>query len=227
MKKILLIILFLTARIAFSQLTMTSQYNPVPGDIDSYAICDTVNITQGNAGANQNWSFLNLLKIDSSDILFVTSASTPYNGQFSSSNLASTNDNSSYNYFTTSSANIMFNGNANPSLVVPYTNPQLYMQYPFTYNSGFSDNFGGNYLNGGIPTIRTGTINVTGDAWGTINLPSGSFSNALRVKYNIITKDSSNPGAPLVVVTNLTSYVWFVPEKKYPVFEIVYYIAIL
>lgn len=216
------IILLLSIQLTFSQLTLTSQYNPVPGDIDSYAICDTANISQGNAGANQTWSFMNLVKVDSSDVHFVTSSSTPYNGQFTSSNLASSNDNSSYNYFTTSAANILFNGNGSPALVVPYSNPQLFMQYPFTYNSSFSDNFGGNYLNGGIPTIRTGTINVSGDAWGTINLPVGSFANALRVKYNIVTKDSSNPGAPLVVVTNLTSYVWFVPGKKYPVFEVIY-----
>jgi Secretion system C-terminal sorting domain len=216
------IVIIFSVHICFAQLTITSQYNPLAGDIDSYAICDTVNITQGNAGANQSWSFLNLVKIDTSDVHFVASASTPYTGQFTSSNLASSNDNSSYNYFTTSASGILFNGNGGPGLVVPYTNPQQYMQYPFTYNSSFSDNFGGNYSNGGIPTIRTGTINVSGDAWGTINLPVGSFPNALRVRYNIVTRDSSNPGAPLVVVTNLTSYVWFVPGRKYPVFEIVY-----
>ncbi len=216
------IILILSAHNSFSQLTMTNQYNPVAGDIDSYAICDTTNISQDPAGTNQIWNFLNLVKIDTSDVHFVTSASTPYSGQFASSNIASTNDNSSYNYFTTSASNILFNGNGAAGLVISYTNPQLYMQYPFTYNTSFSDNFGCNYVSNGTPTVRTGTINVSGDAWGTINLPVGSFSNALRVKYVISTKDSSNPGTPVVTITVNTSYVWFVPGKKYPVFEVVY-----
>ncbi len=216
------IILILSAHNSFSQLTMTNQYNPIPGDIDSYAICDTTNISQGSSGANQVWNFLNLVKIDTSDVHFVTSASTPYTAQFSSSNIASTNDNSSYNYFTTSASNILFNGNGTPGLIVSYTNPQLYMQYPFTFNTNFSDNFGCNYISNGTPTVRTGSTTVTGDAWGTINLPIGSFANALRVKYVTTTKDSSNPGTPVVTITGLTSYVWFVPGKKYPVFEVVY-----
>lgn len=95
MKTIIIFILtIVSSHISFSQLTMTNQYNPVVGDIDSYAICDTANITQGSSGANQVWSFLNLVKIDTSDVHFVTSASTPYSGQFASSNIASTNDSS-------------------------------------------------------------------------------------------------------------------------------------
>ena len=101
MKTIITFIIILSAHISYSQLTMTNQYNPAAGDIDSYAICDTNNISQGPAGANQVWNFPTLIKIDTSDVHFVTSASTPYSAQFSSSNLASTNDNSSYNYFTT------------------------------------------------------------------------------------------------------------------------------
>lgn len=216
------IIIILSVSNSFSQLTLTSQYNPVPGDIDSYAICDTANISQGPAGANQVWSFLNLVKIDTSDVHFVTSSSTPYSAQFTTSNLASTNNNSSYNYFTTSAVNILFNGNGAPGMVVSYTNPQLFMQYPFSYNTNFTDNFGCNYISNGTLTVRTGSTTVTGDAWGTINLPIGSFTNALRVKYIITTKDSSNPGTPVVFITSNTSYVWFVPGRKYPVFEIVY-----
>jgi len=222
MKTIITFLIILSAQASFSQLALTNQYNPVPGDIDSYAICDTTNISQGPAGANQVWSFLNLTKIDTSDIHFVTSSSTPYSAQFTSSNTASTNDNSSYTYFTTSASNILFNGSGGPGLVVPYTDPQLYMQYPFSFNSTFTDNFGCSYIANGTPTVRTGSTTVTGDAWGTINLPIGSFANALRIKYIITTKDSSNPGTPVVTITTNTSYVWMVPGKKYPVFEIVY-----
>ncbi len=222
MFKITLIIFLFSSLQVLSQVTLTSSNNPAAGNTEMISDCDTNGVLQGNAGTNQTWNFTSVSRRDSSQISWVSSASTPYSAQFSSSNIASTNDNSNYNYFTTSAVNLLTNGTAGPVNVIPYSNPELFMQYPFTYNSSFSDNFSANYSNGGIPTFRTGTINVTGDAWGTINLPLGSYTNALRVKYIIITKDSSNVGNPFVLTTNLTSYVWFVPGKKFPVFEIIY-----
>lgn len=207
---------------AFAQMTLTSSNNPVAGDIDGYKICDTTNISQGNSGANQNWSFLSLIRQDSSNVTFVSASSTPYAAQFPSSNLASTNDNSNYNFMTTSSSNMFINGYGGPDLLVSYSDPQLYLQYPFTYGSSFTDNFSAEYTLNGSTVRRTGTTTVSGDAWGTINLPSGSYSNSLRVKYIITTRDSSNIGIPVISVTNLTSYIWFVPGRKFPVFEIIY-----
>lgn len=221
-KSIIPVIFLLLISQNYSQLTLTSSINPVAGNTQMIVNSDTNGITQGNAGPNQTWNFTSLVRRDSSLLSWVSSSSTPYAGQFPTSNVASTNDNSNYNYFTTSAANLITNGTAGPVAVIPYSNPELFMQYPFTYNSSFSDVFAANYLLGGIPTVRTGTITVTGDAWGTINLQFGSFTNALRVKYVISTKDSSNPGTPIVIITNLTSYVWFVPGRKFPVFEIVY-----
>ena len=220
--KTIIIIFTLFATQAFAQMTLTSSNNPVAGDIDRNVSCDTNNITQGNSGANQTWSFLSLVRQDSNSINFVSASSTPYSAQFPTSNIASTDDNSNFNYMTTSSSNLFVNGYGGPDLLVSYTDPQLYVQYPFNYGSSFSDNFAANYIISGSDVRRTGTTSVSGDAWGTINLPSGSFSNSLRVKYIISTRDSSNPGIPVVTVTNLTSYVWFVPGRKFPVFEIIY-----
>ena len=221
MKTIILIFTVLASQ-TFAQMTLTSANNPVTGDIDRNVSCDTNNISQGNSGANQTWSFLSLIREDSTNINFVSASSTPYSAQFPASNIASTNDNSNYNFMTTSSSNMFVNGYGGPDLLVSYTDPQLYLQYPFTYNSSFSDNFAANYIISGSDVKRTGTTIVSGDAWGTINLPAGSFSNSLRVKYIISTRDSSNPGIPVITVTNVTSYVWFAPGRKFPVFEIIY-----
>jgi hypothetical protein len=67
---------------------------------------------------------------------------------------------------------------------------------------------------------RNGTINALGDAWGTINLPFGSFNNSLRVKFIITLRDSITSGTPYVLKSTNTIYDWFVPGKKFPVFEI-------
>ncbi|MDQ3021859.1 MAG: T9SS type A sorting domain-containing protein [Bacteroidota bacterium] len=219
MKTIILFLILFTSQV-FAQITLTGANNPSAGDIYHYTICDTTNITQGNAGANQTWSFLSLTGIDSNTLYFVAASTTPYAAQFPTSNIAATNDNSEYSYISASSANLLLNGSGGQSLIVQYNNPQMYAQYPFTYNTNFTDNFSANYTSGGLETFRTGTTTVTGDAFGTINLSIGSFANALRVKNVTITNDSTNFGTTLSSTS--ISYSWFVTGRKLPVFEITY-----
>ncbi len=209
-----------TVSVAFTQITLTSANNPSAGDIDAYSICDTVNISQGNSGANQNWNFSNLTIQDTTTVFFVSPGSTPYSAQFPTSNIASTNDQINFNFMTTSGTGININGNAGPGLTVSYSNPQLFLQYPFSYNTTLNDNFAAFFSTGGDDIFRTGTTTITGDAWGIITLPSGTFTNSIRVKYVINTKDSSSTG--IVLNTILTSYNWFIPGRKFPVFEIIY-----
>ena len=120
MKKIIMLILMLlSASQVFSQVTLTSSNNPTAGNFQWLVDTDTNGITQGNSGANQTWNFTSLVRRDSSLLTFISSSSTPYAGQFSSSNIASTNDNVNFNYFTTSSSNLLTNGTAGPTAVIP------------------------------------------------------------------------------------------------------------
>ncbi|HQY21741.1 MAG TPA: T9SS type A sorting domain-containing protein [Ignavibacteria bacterium] len=221
MKTLIFIILLLSCS-SYSQTTLTSAINPSAGDVDNYKICDTANVSEGNAGLNQNWNFSGISFIDSTSVTFVNSGSTPYGSQFPGSNISSSNDNVNYNYMTTSETNLMINGYGGPDGVIINSDAQMFMQFPFTFNSSFTDNFSSDYTLSGTQIFRTGTTTVTGDAWGTIVLPSGTFTNALRVKYIILTKDSSFIGTPFVTLISTNSYVWFIPGRKFPVFEIVY-----
>ncbi len=221
MKTFLLAILVVASQ-SFAQNTLTSANNPVVGNIDKNYLCDTVNLSEGNSGSNQTWNFTNLTITDSSTVNFVSVGSTPYAAQFPNSNIASTNDNSSFNYFNTSQTNILVNGFAGADLTIPYSNAETFLEYPFTFNSTFTDQFASVYNAFGAETYRTGTTTVSGDAWGTINLPNGNFSNALRVNYFTQTRDSSNIGVPLVTDIISRSYVWFAPGRKFPVFQIIY-----
>ncbi|MBK8982934.1 MAG: T9SS type A sorting domain-containing protein [Ignavibacteria bacterium] len=221
MNKIIFILLLSACNI-FAQTTLTVVNNPSQGDLDGNVQCDTTGISEGNSGANQTWDFTVLSRQDSTTLIFVASGSTPYSQQFPNSNIASTNDSIYFNYMSASASDLLISGFGGPDLIIQYTDPQIYLQYPFNYGSSFNDPFEGEFNSSGTQIFRKGTSAVTGDAWGTINLPDGSYANALRVHYQIITKDSSNPGIAVVSVTNLNSYVWFVPGKKFPVFEIIY-----
>jgi len=215
----LLIILLISSNI-YSQFVITSVYNPVNGDYQMNVSCDTTNINEGNPGTNQTWNFPSLIRKDSTLINWLNASSTPYSSSFPTANIASTSDNSNFNYFTASSSGLIFNGIGNTNLVVVLSDPETYVQYPFTFNSNFSDNFYATIISGTNTIIRNGTVTVTCDGWGTINLPFGSFSNALRVKVITDSRDSTIAGITYVLKSHATSYQWYVPGRKFDVFQI-------
>lgn len=57
-----------------------------------------------------------------------------------------------------------------------YTNPQKLMSFPFAYTNQFSDVFSTS------DSTFFGNTNVIADGFGTLKLPTGIFSNVLRVK---------------------------------------------
>lgn len=56
-----------------------------------------------------------------------------------------------------------------------YSDPQKQLQFPFTYNNQFTDAFKS------ADDVYVGTTEVKADAYGTLKLPTGTFSNVLRV----------------------------------------------
>ncbi|MBS1519236.1 MAG: T9SS type A sorting domain-containing protein [Bacteroidetes bacterium] len=227
MKNLLfLLILFISADLS-AQIVITSSNNPLPGESSKSVRCDTTGITEGNSGANQTWNYSGIVRLDSTVTNWVSASSTSYAAQFPNSNLASTSDNTSYTFYAGSSSEFLYYGIGDPSLLNSYSNPQTLMQYPFTFGGSFSDVFASTYINGVATSYLNGTMNVSGDAWGTITLPSGTFANALRVKSIRHSTDSSNIGTPFVLEFTSTSYAWFIPNRKLPVFEVLYTNAVL
>lgn len=224
MKKVInLLIFFLITTSVFGQITITSFYNPQVGDIAKNLNCDTSNINPGNSGANVNWNFSNLvITQDSSNIYFSSPSSTPYGNSFPLANIAG-NSNGTYIYYQTSSSQILDYGLANNSVVAPLSNPATWIQYPFTYQSTINDNFYGQFNVSLGTNYRSGTISVSGDAYGNLTLPYGVINNTLRVKLVENIKDSTVVlGFAVVTTTKLTMYSWYKQNYKFPVFSIVY-----
>ncbi len=195
----------------------------MPGNTSKTVTCDTTGITEGNSGANQNWNYSGLVRRDSTVNTWVSSNTTPYAAQFPTSDVASTSDNAEYSYFTTSSSSLIYNGYGGAFQINSYSDAETILQYPFTFNSNFSDTYSSVYNNGIANSYLNGTITSTGDAWGTLVLPNGTFNNALRVKNVTVQRDSTYIGGfNNIVDFTSTSYAWFVPDRKFPVFEIRY-----
>ena len=220
---VLFFLLAFTAINAVAQINITSTYSPVIGDRFAYSSVDTNNVQPGSSGANQNWSFTFInVASDSTVLNYVSPNSTPYAASFPSATVAQYQQSaSSYTYFSSSATQLINHGVGNSSSVVVNSNPQVVMQFPFTYNSNFSDNFQAQFTTSGITTYRRGTISVNGDAYGTISLPTGTFSNALRVKTVQTIVDSTVIGTFSNITTSvITTYSWYNGANKFPLFQI-------
>jgi Secretion system C-terminal sorting domain len=223
--KMFLLLLLLYSSV-YSQLTLTSAYNPIPGDVGKYFYCDTTGIMPGDSGINQNWNFSNLLVNDSSISNYVDPVNTPYFFSFPLSNVASLNAGQSlYSYYKTSSGMYEYMGYAYTGFLETLSNTEVLMQYPFTYSSLYNDTYSGSGTLSGIQFNVTGTFSRSGDATGTVNLPFGTYSNALRTK-SIQTETDSAIGFPYVINISSVEYSWYVNILKFPVLTIYYYTLI-
>jgi len=221
MIKSILIMFLLSAINVFAQVTLTSGNNPSAGDFQYYTYADTTGIIPGGSGANQTWNFTNLIVTGNMTMSFMLPSGTPNGNLYPDSDIAS--HDTCFNYFKKSPDKYEYIGTNSTSqnTIIRYSNYQTYMTYPFSYNSTFNDNFSGRFAVQGDSIYRTGNVNTVADAWGTINLPFGSFSNALRIK-RIITQRDSSVNYQYIFNYIFTMYEWYVPNKKFFVFAIMY-----
>ena len=223
MKKIykILSLLLINVTITFSQPVITSAVNPEVGDNYSGYLVDTNAIDLSLTGVNITWDFTTLVVPSSSFSTFTgyTVSATPYATDFPSASVGVLDASTSlYTYFITSSSTMELNGFASASTgTTILTDYAKLVTFPFTYNSTVSDVFSG------TQTIGIATFNVTGtsatiaDAYGTLILPSGTYSNVLRAK---ITQNAVSTTTGGSINTSLATYYWYGDSYKYPLLEV-------
>jgi hypothetical protein len=220
MKYILILFLTCFSTIAIAQHTITNP--PVIGDSYSIRNCDTNNVNQGSSGANQTWNFSSIIQSSDSIVInWISPSGTPYASNYPNSDRVH-HQGENYLYYNVQSGELIYYGISNPQISETLSDPYPQMKFPFSYNNNFSDNFSGIFNSTGIDFIRTGTINVNADGWGTINLPAGSLFSALRVHTVLDIRDSIGGVFPIVVRNVTNSYHWYVTGKKFPIFGITY-----
>jgi hypothetical protein len=222
MKKLFLTLFVgLFAGTSYGQFTMGSSYIPADGDFFVNRSCDTTGLAPGGSGSDQNWNYSSLsLLNDSSRIDFVLASSTPYSSSFPSSTIASESG-SSYTYYRLMGNTFLNMGYADPLTLAVFADAQIIFQYPFAFGNNFSDIFLGSYTLASVNFNRSGMIDVSADAYGSLVLPTGTFNNTLRIKTVVDMTDSSTSGLPVVIRTKTTVYSWYSSSLKFPVFQII------
>lgn len=246
MKKIYFSALLALPLSAFSQISIDVSDMPQVGDvINRKADTMTVLSGPGNSGANQTWNFTQTSNyIIDENTSVVAPSSTPYGSSFSAANLAMTNDNASYLYFTQNASSQVAIGLAGDILGTgtpinaPMTGGDLIHNFPRTYGSNFADSYtvdvtvDASSINAALSQIRfkrvVNALDST-DAWGQLTTPVGTY-NSLRVERiehstdSIWVKPVFPPTWTLYQTTKDTTvtYQWYAKGGKLAVAEMAF-----
>lgn len=186
--------------------------SPVVGDVYNWVNSDFPTST-GSSGVNQTWDYSSLVATNSYTENAVSPSSTSTGTYFQSSNVSLDNGGID-SYFQTFPDSLLNEGGGSFSWHNTYSDPEKYLTYPFTYNSSFIDHYISSFDNAGSISSIVGTDTVTADAYGTLQLPFGNLTNALRVKMveNYIQTYMGNN-----VSHSIVTYSWYLPGTHQPV----------
>lgn len=190
--------------------------NPAVGDQITMNNCAYT--SPGSAGANQTWNFSSLSSTGTSTSTGVQPSSTPYSATFPTSNVAYANG-GGYVYYKCNSSSWETNGIVTPnSVVFNYSNNEDMLHYPFTFNNTYTDAFACTFVNASYVYYRRGNVTVTADAYGTVTLPSGTFTNVLRLHFVENYQDSTNiASTPFIITYQNDEYMWYLNNNHNPI----------
>jgi hypothetical protein len=220
MKQLVLIFVVLSCT-TFAQITITG--NDV---LSIFAVGNSTTIHQdtlqsmvdiGSPGGGNNWDFTGLQTNLTVDIESVNPASTPYASDFSGADFCIYSMGYSQGFqadiWTYSSVNGFVNNmgsattiSALPGFVTTIKNDpgrHTFMN-PSTYNSQWMQTFNQSiYLNGGLITSSSVSLNAIVDAYGTMTLPGGASYQALRIREEITINGGTSVGYTFVTLSGV------------------------
>ena len=212
-----------------SQFIIDSTYNPVPGDSIKLIECDSSGIFPGGSGPDQVWDFSGVVSGTNEFYeAFCLPSETPpeYSNQYSESNLATVNNNVPpiYHYYETTDSAWLLHGYIYPGFKIKYQKPNCRLTYPLAYGLEKRMNYHGIITVPGATGTQDGSRSFTVDGHGTLILPEGNWTNAMRIKTTDTISDTIRVNGTVIQTstTVILNYQWFAEGIKLSLFSINY-----
>ena len=232
MKKIYSILLFLSVIYSAKAQPIITKAN-YPGAGESYTgniFLFTAPFNPGNNGPDQTWDFSSITSgWNTAPFDYVLPSATPYSTTFSSSDVALSAV-LQYNYFKSSATEMQITGSVvstTSTTVIPLSDPQKIISFPFTYGNNFKDTARSlTYMvSAGNNQRRIIYSKSEADAYGSVTVPGGIvYNNVLRLLITSKTIDSTFNSSNAFVKEDIsidTFYYWLSQDQKPHVFALV------
>ncbi len=221
MKKIIYSLIIICSASALNAQTLT-QANHAPAAFNKNFIttqCDS-SITIGASGVGAVWNYSPILRTSITNTFVTSSAS---NASYPMADVSVSSGSANISYYKATSTGLNYYGGTISANGIPiminYTNPAKFAQYPFTSVSSVTSTVSGNLTVFGNNGTFTGNCNVTADASGTLTVGTRVFTNVVRLK----TIQLLNGTIPLAGSVNISqfNYDYYAPNSsKAPIFSI-------
>lgn len=204
-----------------AQAQSLTQANHAPANNDQYMTfqCDSASVTPGAGGAGLMWNYGSIAT--RSSVVNSYTASSTTNTSYPGSDIAVYSSTSNISYYKSSSTELKYYG-GNVSVggiaaTLQYTSPAIFAAYPMSMSTTSTATTGGSLNVLGNAGTFSGSSNVTADATGTLVLPSGTYTNVIRV----VTSQTINFTASFATGTvTQVNYDYYAAGTKYPMFTI-------
>jgi len=218
--------IFLAAALTAQPTLQYPQNAPAVGDLTEIQFVSPVGLTHLPAGPNVTWVYTDITNLGPAGTIEGIDPSVAPNGNlFPQCNVALSWNDSTYTYVMVDESGIYYVGNQLSlgiyNVLYNYSDPRKFMEFPFTFGGSFSDAYKGTSTAEGVEIRVTASSIVTADAYGTLILPSGTFSNVLRTKTIDTEIDSIFIGGTflMLVPASRTQYSWFSQNSHGPLFS--------
>ncbi len=215
--------LLFMASLVFSQPTITHNGNaPQIGDVHYFSNSEEM-LDPGPSGANQSWDYSVMNVISTGQATIMNPNNTPFASDFPECNQVFHYDGTStYIYYELTQGMINHYGDGfdeDPPLIIYFSDPDKEIEFPFSFNDSFTDDYFSSYVYEGMTTHRRCTSTVTADAWGSVTTPHNTYDNVLRIKTFKTTTDSVWFEGIYVyaTTTTLSHYAWHTASSHTPV----------
>jgi hypothetical protein len=202
---------FIAPLIVMSQPTINNAEDYIPGATYYYYDCQTAGVAPGNAGANITWNFSGLTATSNTVTHSILSPSAvPGSSMFPTANMIEKYSDGRLIYNTKTAGNNFCVGvqDTTSNFTMSFSNSILTCKRPVTYGTMLVDTFENSFTVSGFNFVGKGTSTVSGDGYGTLVLPTKTFSNVLRVKVLQFEKDSMTQFGSVSTSTFVT-FMWF------------------
>lgn len=177
----LITILFACPVIAKAQPVLTAA-NTLGTPGQSFTYMSAAYQPAGASGSNVTWDFSSLQPQNTTLLSFELPSAGTQAAQFPDATLLRLVSTGQENYFIHNNDSLVVTGVVTSTgTVVDYTDEQVTLRFPFSFDSAFVDSFRAHYISGTSGT-RTGVDTVVADGFGTLKLPGGVYNNVLRVR---------------------------------------------
>ncbi|QQR88004.1 MAG: T9SS type A sorting domain-containing protein [Flavobacteriales bacterium] len=193
MKNIVTLSALCTTGALIAQPNITQLNIPVIGDVATIGRCsdpiDSVALN-ASAGPMQTWDFSGLTEFSEEQILFVDPASTDFVDDFPNATFCGITWDDAFTYYVAGPSALESEGSAiiiGPGDTAKYlmdVDLEQVIELPYSYGDQFNDAYSGTFSAAGFLGTMNGTVDLVADGYGTLILPTGTYTNTVRYRMS-------------------------------------------